>query len=256
MSKTKKPYYFFLHDKNRNESVHETYFETNQFEWAKNIEDNFALIEKEMNYFLESNASSFEPYFATEMMNQPNKWQTIGFAFWGLRDKKNCEKCPETLKLFSKIPGFVSLSISKMEPHSEIKPHFGDTDAIYRCHLPLRVPGKLPDIGFHVGYEQRNWEKGKLMIFNDAAYHKAWNHTDQPRIILMIDIIRPEYLDDQIQICSLVIGSLTQQKFLPMKIKKKESIFNKMMIAIFTFPYFIFYSVFVRNRFNQKRWKA
>lgn len=142
---------------------------------------------------------------------------------------KACRECPGTVNLLRDIPGLVSASVSIMEPHAEIKPHFGDTDAIYRCHLGLVIPGGLPGCGIRVGYEDRAWQHGQLIVFNDANYHTAWNQTDQRRIVMILDIIRPEYLRQQKWICSLVLASIFRQLLSELTgiFKGKDNFFTK-----------------------------
>ena len=62
------------------------------------------------------------------------------------------------------------------------------------CHLPLVVP---PGCGFRVGNETREWEPGKLLIFDDTIEHEAWNDSSEDRIILIFDVWRPELRDDE-----------------------------------------------------------
>jgi aspartyl/asparaginyl beta-hydroxylase (cupin superfamily) len=38
----------------------------------------------------------------------------------------------------------------------------------------------------------REWQVGKLMIFDDTIEHEAWNDSDEDRILLIFDIWRPE----------------------------------------------------------------
>lgn len=235
------PYYSFIHSKNNSVTKDDTYYNAGNLDWAKLLEDNFEIIQAEILNFISKNEKQFEPYFATEMMNEPNKWQTIGFLFWGLNDESRIKQCPKIFELLKKIPGLISFSINKMEAHSEIKAHYGDTNSIYRCHFPIIVPAQLPDTGFQVGYEERSWEPGKLLIFNDAAYHKGWNKSDKERIILMIDIIRPEYLWQKKWICSLVLSSLLIQKNLKMNFKNKKNPIPYLLLyplAIYGFYYF------------------
>ena len=119
---------------------------------------------------------------------------------------------PETLKLIKSIPGLVSASYTQLEPMSSIKAHCGDTDAIFRCHLGLRIPGKMPECGFRVGNEWRSWQEGKLLIFVDANNHEAINNTPQSRFIFLFDIIRDEYVGKKRLICSTVLTGLFVQK--------------------------------------------
>jgi ornithine lipid ester-linked acyl 2-hydroxylase len=130
--------------------------------------------------------------------------------------------------------GLVSAYISKLEAHTEILPHRGDTNGIIRCHLGLTVPGKLPDCGFQAGYDQRSWEEGKLLLFNDAARHLAFNQTEKERVILMLDVVRPEFLHQKNRICLTVLASLLWQ-LLASKItllKKSPGFFKRSVHAI------------------------
>jgi aspartyl/asparaginyl beta-hydroxylase (cupin superfamily) len=98
-----------------------------------------------------------------------------------------------------------------LEPGSNINPHQGDTDAIVRCHLGLSVPGGLPDCGFQVGTEIRGWKEGEALPFCDAQTHSAWNHCSERRLIMIVDVMRPEFLGQQNGICSHVLASSVLQ---------------------------------------------
>jgi aspartate beta-hydroxylase len=56
------------------------------------------------------------------------------------------------------------------------------------CHLPLIVP---EGCRFRVGNEVREWEPGKLLIFDDTIEHEAWNGSAYPRAILIFDVWNP-----------------------------------------------------------------
>ena len=67
--------------------------------------------------------------------------------------------------------------------------HTGMFNTRLICHLPLIVP---PGCGFRVGNQVREWEVGKLLIFDDTIEHEAWNDSDEDRVVLIFDIWRPE----------------------------------------------------------------
>jgi len=204
--KTPKLTFYYL----EKDKTAETFFETKQFEWASTIEAQWKVIREEIMIHMQQHEKEFGSYFVDELVNTPGKWRSFGFYFWGLRLSDDvCKHFQQTINLLKIIPDVVSASVSVMEPHSEIKPHYGDTDAIYRCHLPLLVPGDLPEIGFQVGYDKRSWEEGKLLIFNDAAYHKGWNNTDKRRVILIFDVIRPFLKHKKKWICSQALANMT-----------------------------------------------
>ncbi|MEO6883645.1 MAG: aspartyl/asparaginyl beta-hydroxylase domain-containing protein [Bacteroidia bacterium] len=195
-----------------------TFYDVSDFPWVKDVEASWHIIKNEVLAYMQD-PQNLHPYFANDLMNAPEKWKTFGLYAWGICvSKKNCAACPETLKILRKIPNIISVGVSVMEPHAEIKPHFGDTNAIMRCHLGLVVPTSLPDIGFHVGYEDRSWEEGKLLMFNDAAYHRAWNNTSERRVIILFDVMRPEFAAKKRAVCANVLGILSWQ-FITLKIR-------------------------------------
>lgn len=115
------------------------------------------------------------------------------------------------MKVLNTIPGLVSVPFNLLDPHSEIKSHFGDTKAVTRCHLGLNIPRALPEIGFRVKNEERFGENEKLLMFCDGYLHSAWNNTDKPRFILLFEIILSEFEEYKNSICSSVLSSLFLQ---------------------------------------------
>ena len=162
--------------------------------------------------------------------------------------KEAINSCPVTINILNNIPGLISASVSILEPGARINPHYGDTDAIIRCHLGLKIPAGLPSCGFRVGYEDRSWEQGKLLMFNDAAYHKAWNETDQTRIVLLFDIIRIQHEKQKKWICSKVRGSILYQYLLnQFGIKPSRNYFSKVCSMVFAAYYFLLFTVFLKS---------
>jgi len=176
-----------------------SYYNTIDFEWTKTIEQNYPQIKQEIEQFIKT--KDLDPYFNVDLVKGQNKWLIGGFYFWGERFSENCEHVPTLEKILTNIPGFVSAGLSILEPNTSIEAHNGDTDASIRGHLPFEIPAQLPDCGFEVCGVQKSWEEGKLLLFNDAQLHKAWNHTNKRRYLLIFDIIKPEYLNQQDDIC-------------------------------------------------------
>ena len=48
-----------------------------------------------------------------------------------------------------------------------------------------------------MGGETREWEEGKLLIFDDAIEHEAWNHGSSERVILIFDVWHPDLDEDE-----------------------------------------------------------
>ena len=63
---------------------------------------------------------------------------------------------------------------------------------VLRCHLALSVPGKL-NCGLWVRREVQYHVEGEIIVFDDSKLHKAFNTSDQDRVVWIFDLIRPEW---------------------------------------------------------------
>ena len=89
-----------------------------------------------------------------------------------------------------RVPGWgPSAVFSMLKAGAHIGAHTGMYNTRLICHLPLIVP---PGCRFRVGNEVREWEEGKLLIFDDTIEHEAWNDGPEDRVVLVFDIWRPE----------------------------------------------------------------
>ena len=77
---------------------------------------------------------------------------------------------------------------SILKPRTRIPPHTGTSNTRVTVHLPLIVP---PGCRFRVGADTREWREGEAWAFDDTIEHEAWNDSDQPRAILIIDAWNP-----------------------------------------------------------------
>jgi len=210
MSNNVKPWYNVFGGRYTGEQP--PFYNREELPWVQVLEDNWETIRDEVTELMQEKPARLRPYFINKSMSfPPKKWKTMGLYFWKFTMHDNCRKCPETVKLMKQIPNLTSCSLSVLEPGSNINPHQGDTDAIIRCHLGLSVPATLPDCGFQVSKEIRPWENGKALPFCDAHTHTAWNHSTNRRLILIIDVIRPEYAKQENMICAHVLASSVLQ---------------------------------------------
>ncbi|GAB4200462.1 MAG: hypothetical protein Tsb002_36600 [Wenzhouxiangellaceae bacterium] len=184
------------------------YFNPDDYPWVKRVESQWQVIRDEMLAMLEREQQSLVPYANKGMVSRPDQWKTFGMMFWTFRSKKNCDMCPKTWAILKDIPNITAASFNLLEAQTTIKPHHGDTNAIIRCHMGLVVPASAPKCGFRVGTETRSWEEGKFMMFCDAHEHTAWNNTNEKRYILVVDIMRPEYVNKVNYTASRVLASI------------------------------------------------
>lgn len=166
------------------------FYDLTQFKELKILEDNYKTILDELNYLRNNSKSgywfdSFPHYLKPE---SKNKWHVFTFRFFNIKHPVNCTFCPKTAELLNKIPGLISADFSYLPAHTYIKPHKGFSRMVIRVHLGLVIPN---DCGIKVGAETKNWQRGKLLIFDDSFEHEAWNNSDTDRFVLMFDIANP-----------------------------------------------------------------
>jgi aspartyl/asparaginyl beta-hydroxylase (cupin superfamily) len=202
--------WFSLYDFSFNYKGEEPDFVEDEFDWAIDFQKNWLLIRDELNSYL--NLHEPEAYFNSSMVNTKNTWKTISLKWWDIEFRKRQSYFPITSSILKKYPELLSLSFNQLEPQGRILPHCGDTNAIYRCHLGLDVPDQLPATGFRVREESRSWEEGKWLVFMDAYNHEAFNQSDRKRVIMVVDVLRPEFKHNRKKVISVVLTSLFLQK--------------------------------------------
>ena len=211
-----------------------SFFNSEEFPWAVDLEKNWTLYEKEILTLISNKENEFKPYFTSKRDTGSGGWKTISLMTWGIKVPGNLNQCPQIKKLILSNPVWLSASINLLEPHTTIAEHSGDTNAIFRCHIGIEIPAKLPVCGFRVKDDSRSWEKGKALIFLDANPHSAWNNSDSKRIIFLFDILRSEFSKKKngisIRVRSFLLLQLIAEKF--GWVKKISKQFQKMIFYL------------------------
>jgi beta-hydroxylase len=110
---------------------------------------------------------------------------------YGFTAKLGVEMCPRTAALMREIPGMTTAMISILSPRKHILDHRGPYKGVLRYHLGLIVPSDAEACRIRVGNDVRHWEEGKSLIFDDTFNHEVWNDTDETRVVLFVDVLRP-----------------------------------------------------------------
>lgn len=159
------------------------FFETSGFPFVEELEASTAEIRAEFERLDPAKFTAWPEKFLYE-----NRWDVFGLYAFGRRLSGNCGLCAGTTAAVERVPGMVTAGFSWLAAGTHIKPHRGYTDSVLRCHLPLIVPDGC---ALRVGGETRGWEEGRCMIFDDTVEHEAWNRGDSPRVILLLDFVKP-----------------------------------------------------------------
>jgi len=204
------------------------FYDYSNFEWVKNLEDNYLVIKKELSNIINNNASDgtgenwtiTHPDYISKKDNNSVPWRTYEFLFFGIKQLIHCGNCPNTFDLLESIPELITAQFSLLEPNTRVKPHKGYSRMILRNHLPLIVP-KEGDMGIRVKDEVKIWEEGKLLSFYDAFDHEAWNLSNETRVVLMFDIAHPNCGYNAKQICDYKIENVDDPFLLKIADKQK-----------------------------------
>lgn len=179
------------------------FFPPAHFPWFAALEAKTGEIREELLAVLADPGETMRPYVAFDATQPVNQWAELNhsprwsaFFFWedGVKNVVNCGRCPATTALLETLPLLdlpgkgPTAMFSILLPGTRIPPHTGSNNVRATVHLPLVVPAGC---GFRVGAETRMVEAGKAWAFDDTIEHEAWNDSDTPRAILILDTWNP-----------------------------------------------------------------
>lgn len=170
------------------------FFDNSSFPWVKGMEANWQPVRQELDELLPyvDHLPNYKDISAgNSSLPNDDSWKAFVLYRFGQRSEANCQRCPKTAKLLSRIPGMESAFFSILRPGKHIPPHSGRHNGAIKCHLAVRIPEPASNCALRVGNETRHWKEGEILIFDDNFEHEAWNRCDQIRVILLIDIVRP-----------------------------------------------------------------
>ena len=105
-------------------------------------------------------------------------------------------ECHQTMALLDRLMaedelGLVTAGFSCLAPGAETHLHRNDDGYAWRVHIGLDIPEG--DVGLEVDGKQYRWEAGRSIVWDPTLPHRAWNHSDRDRTILLLDFFRPEH---------------------------------------------------------------
>ncbi len=126
---------------------------------------------------------------------------------------RTCSFVPETTKLLQTLGPILRTALfSRLDAGSRLGAHTGWEDLanhVLRIHIPLFVPGNssMTDntnrhadnynmglCGVWVDGCVDTHEEGRIIVFDDSKVHRAFNYSNGERIVLIIDLARPQGL--------------------------------------------------------------
>jgi aspartyl/asparaginyl beta-hydroxylase (cupin superfamily) len=248
LANIEKPEYFIQEEPYA--GTHDYFYSMEDYPSVKVLESNWQIIKKELQDFLTEQEEIKVKNLNPPYLSSPDAWKILYFYNFGWKNYENCERFPKTNALLKSIPNMSFGGFTVLKPKSKVLPHYGETNAIIRCHLGLTIPARYPICGMKVGPEEHGWEEGKVLMFSDAHLHTAWNDSDKVRYVLVFDIIRNEYADQKQMVCANVLGALSLKFFYSKWPTLKE--LPRPIIETFHFFFKSFWYIYLplQNRFR------
>jgi aspartyl/asparaginyl beta-hydroxylase (cupin superfamily) len=131
-----------------------------------------------------------------------DNWRVFPLYAFGFWVDKNCKQMPTLTKYLKSIPNLKVALLSKMSSKSKLEPHKGwsnYSNYVIRGHYGLKVPkGNKCFMAVKHDNEddyQKQYHKYKQwIVFDDSKMHYADNQSDEERVVLIMDLARPDFI--------------------------------------------------------------
>ncbi|MCJ8731724.1 hypothetical protein PDJAM_G00202670 [Pangasius djambal] len=172
--------------------------ETGYTDLVRTLERNWMTIREEALAVLDTNSGLFLP--EDENLRESGNWGQ--FTLWqqGRKVGSACQSVPKTCALIERFKEATTckrgqIKFSVMQPGTHVWPHTGPTNCRLRMHLGLVIPPRGCRI--RCTNQTREWEEGKVLIFDDSFEHEVWQDAGSYRLIFIIDVWHPELSQSQ-----------------------------------------------------------
>ncbi|XP_028424802.1 aspartyl/asparaginyl beta-hydroxylase isoform X3 [Perca flavescens] len=167
--------------------------ETGYTDLVKTLERNWKTIRDEALAVMDQNTGLFIP--EEENLREKGEWGQYTLWQQGKKAGTACQGVPKTCSLLEKYSEATGckrgqIKFSVMHPGTHVWPHTGPTNCRLRMHLGLVVPKQGCRI--RCTDQTREWEEGKVLIFDDSFEHEVWQDAERYRLIFIVDVWHPE----------------------------------------------------------------
>jgi aspartyl/asparaginyl beta-hydroxylase (cupin superfamily) len=171
-----------------------TFFEPELFPWVTQLEASWLTIREELQGVLEDQEElpNFQDISTDQLeITDDDRWKTYFLYGYGFTAELGVETCPRTAALVREVPGMTTAMFSILAPGKHILDHRGPYKGVLRYQLGLIIPRDAEACRIRVGEDFRHWRDGDSLIFDDTFNHEVWNDTEETRVVLFLDVLRP-----------------------------------------------------------------
>ena len=118
-------------------------------------------------------------------------WRVFFVYLWRQEEKlANAKLFPRTIEVLKGIPGVLNAFFSILEPGKTVPAHEGPSFHYLRYHTAFLVPKNNPPM-LRVKDRYHTWREGESLLFDDSWEHEVTNESDDIRVVLIVDVMRP-----------------------------------------------------------------
>ena len=137
-----------------------------------------------------------------------DNWKNVMLLIYGVPIPRHQMYFPITSELIKKNKNIRTAFFSVLPPGKKIETHVGPYKGVLRYHLGLDIH-QSKECFLEIEKKRYYWEEGKVFIFDDTFTHRAQNMSEDYRVILFLDILRP--LPNWLQFLNMNILNLIQR---------------------------------------------
>ena len=204
------------------------------FVWSKDLRKHYKEIKGEFEAYANTIPQYDDIDSVQHILNRDKKWKTLWLRLFG-RDTIITKHFPTTMRLLGPT-GCSSAMFSILLPGKDIPIHRGVYKGVLRYHLGLEVVQGQGFVGLSIHHEDKGavvdgetkrphtvstleWTEGGDVLFDDAFYHSVRNDSPHRRVVLFLDIPRPDlpypvWLLNVSLLKILAVVSITGQNFI------------------------------------------
>ena len=121
------------------------------------------------------------------LVDNKDNWKCIWIRFMN-EWVSTADKIPTLKNIVSLFPDITLIYISIFNPGTTLPEHIGISRSVQRYHYGLKIP--KGDVGLKIDGHLVKWVEKEGFYWDDTIKHSAWNNTNEPRIIILADVLR------------------------------------------------------------------
>jgi beta-hydroxylase len=135
------------------------------------------------------NVKDFYKTASDAQVKHDDNWKAAPILLFNYQFKENVQRCPQTFKIISQLPGCCSIMYSVLGPGKHVPAHRGIYRGFYRCLFTLQMQ-EGGECWLRVGEKRIYFKEGRSIVFDETIEHEVKNESSQPRVALYLDFYR------------------------------------------------------------------